>query len=130
MENRIIQLTNIVEEKNFSNPQIGRVYDASGLCPCLSTMQGGDRQPMFVVKSSWKSKRTWSTKLVQVGQYVDREEETETEWMNPQRGRVYSARGCSPTITASDAPQMLLTTEAIYSILHANQVSFRDGKKL
>lgn len=37
----IIQVGNIAEEKNFSNPQCGRVYDPKGIAPALNTMQGG-----------------------------------------------------------------------------------------
>lgn len=39
------QIGNIAEEKKFSNPQIGRIYDVGGCSPTLSTMQGGGRNP-------------------------------------------------------------------------------------
>ena len=28
--------------------QVRRVYDPKGICPCLSTMQGGNRQPKIM----------------------------------------------------------------------------------
>lgn len=47
-EAQIKQLGNIATEKNFSNPQTGRVYSVEGLCPTLNTMQGGQREPKIV----------------------------------------------------------------------------------
>lgn len=47
----VIQIGNIAEEKNFSNPQTGRIYDVGGGCsPTLSTMQGGNREPKVIVE--------------------------------------------------------------------------------
>lgn len=43
------QIGNIAEEKNFSNPQIGRIYDVGGCSQTLSTMQGGGREPKIIV---------------------------------------------------------------------------------
>lgn len=43
------QIGNIAEEKKFSNPQIGRIYDVRGCSPTLSTMQGGGREPKIIV---------------------------------------------------------------------------------
>lgn len=43
------QIGNIAEEKNFSNPQTGRIYDVGGCSPTLSTMQGGGREPKIIV---------------------------------------------------------------------------------
>ena len=42
------QIGNIAEEKNFSNPQIGRIYDVGGCSPTLSTMQGGNQEPKIL----------------------------------------------------------------------------------
>ncbi len=44
------QIGNIVEERNFSNPQTGRIYDVGGCSPTLSTMQGGNQEPKILVK--------------------------------------------------------------------------------
>lgn len=41
------QIGNFSESKR-SNPNTNRVYDKSGLCPTLNTMQGGNRQPMVI----------------------------------------------------------------------------------
>ena len=47
---KVMQVGNLINnaDKNFKNPQRGGVYDSAGLSPCLSTMQGGDRQPKIV----------------------------------------------------------------------------------
>ena len=44
----VIQIGNIAEEKNFRNPQTGRIYDVSGCSPTLSTMQGGNQEPKIL----------------------------------------------------------------------------------
>ena len=40
---KIIQLGNIAEEKDFSNPQCGRIYDIEGIAPTLNTCGGATR---------------------------------------------------------------------------------------
>lgn len=48
-DNYIIQIGNIGNLEKFGgNPQAGRVYNSQGICPALSTMQGGNRQPKVV----------------------------------------------------------------------------------
>lgn len=49
LEPKIVQVANILEDKNFSNPQVGRIYSPNGLSPTLSTMQGGGREPKMLV---------------------------------------------------------------------------------
>ena len=45
------QIGNISHSTNFGgNPQVGRVYDESGLSPTLNTMQGGGREPKVLVE--------------------------------------------------------------------------------
>lgn len=44
----VIQIGNIAEEKNFRNPQTGRIYDVRGCSPTLSTMQGGNQEPKIL----------------------------------------------------------------------------------
>lgn len=46
---KIKQICNILENKGFDNPETGRIYDPTGICPTLSTMQGGNRVPKFIV---------------------------------------------------------------------------------
>lgn len=47
---KVMQVGNLINDtdKNFKNPQRGRVYDTDGLSPCLSTMQGGGREPKIL----------------------------------------------------------------------------------
>nr|DAL57438.1 MAG TPA_asm: hypothetical protein [Caudoviricetes sp.] len=41
-EPKLIQVLNLVtDEKNFTNPQRGRVYSPSGIAPALNTCGGG-----------------------------------------------------------------------------------------
>ena len=45
----IKQIGNLLEDtENFHNRTTGRVYDKDGLCPTISCMGGGNRQPMIV----------------------------------------------------------------------------------
>lgn len=44
----VIEIGNCMATRNRDNPNQGRVYDQSGLCPCLTNMNGGGRQPMIV----------------------------------------------------------------------------------
>lgn len=44
----IIELKHVANLDIKGNDQIRRVYDKSGLCPTLNTMQGGNRQPKII----------------------------------------------------------------------------------
>ena len=49
-EPRVVQVGNVhTDWSRWANPQCGRVYDPNGLCPALTVMQGGDRQPKVIV---------------------------------------------------------------------------------
>lgn len=54
IEPKIQQVGNIVQEKNFKNPQVGRVYSVDGISPTLNTMQGGGREPKIIIGSTQK----------------------------------------------------------------------------
>jgi len=54
---QINQLGNIVNEKNFKNPQRGRVYSTNGICPTLNTCQGGGLEPKVLVKVEVKDEK-------------------------------------------------------------------------
>ncbi|MFQ6860132.1 MAG: DNA (cytosine-5-)-methyltransferase [Beduini sp.] len=42
------QLGNCMPSKNRDNPNQGRIYDVDGLSPTITTMEGGNRQPMII----------------------------------------------------------------------------------
>ena len=44
----VIQLGNCMTKGKRENPNQGRVYDKKGLSPCLTSMTGGNRQPMII----------------------------------------------------------------------------------
>ena len=47
----IKQLGNISDSESYGgNPQTGRVYDPEYICPAINTMQGGQREPKFLVE--------------------------------------------------------------------------------
>lgn len=40
----VMQVGNIMQEKNFANPQCGRIYSTHGLSPTINTCSGGQRE--------------------------------------------------------------------------------------
>lgn len=61
--------------------------------------------------------------IVQLGNLiVDR-----THFYNPQDGRVYSAKGCSPTLTLGVPPKILIEDEGEYKV---RELSGREGLML
>ena len=55
VENRIIQVGNIVSTGNWDNPQRGRIYSTEGLSPALNTVGGGGLEPKIVIGSNQKN---------------------------------------------------------------------------
>lgn len=50
-EPKLIQILNLVtDEKNFTNPQRGRVYSPDGIAPALNTCGGGGLEPKIIVR--------------------------------------------------------------------------------
>ena len=47
---KIMQVGNIVDNKNFGNPQRGRIYSPEGLAPALNTVPSGGLEPKFIEK--------------------------------------------------------------------------------
>ena len=44
----VMQFGNIMQEKNFANPQCGRIYSTHGLSPTINTCSGGQREPKII----------------------------------------------------------------------------------
>lgn len=53
-ESNCIQVGQLYGTEREPNPQAGRVYDADGLSPTMSTCQGGNRMPKVVVREATK----------------------------------------------------------------------------
>lgn len=47
-ESQVKQIGNVCPTKTRSNPNQGRVYDKDGIAPALTTMDGGNREPMVI----------------------------------------------------------------------------------
>lgn len=45
---QVKQIGNVCPTKTRSNPNQGRVYDKDGIAPALTTMEGGNREPMVI----------------------------------------------------------------------------------
>ena len=55
VENKVKQIGNLIDTESFgSNPHRGRVYDVSGISPCLNCMGGGGLEPKIRVKEATK----------------------------------------------------------------------------
>lgn len=48
VENRVIQVGNIVNTGNWNNPQRGRIYSSEGCSPTLNTCGGGGLEPKII----------------------------------------------------------------------------------
>ena len=44
----VMQVGNIMQEKNFANPQCGRIYSTHGLSPTINTCSGGQLEPKII----------------------------------------------------------------------------------
>lgn len=68
MKQEIMWIGNVCTTKTRSNPNQGRVYDTNGISPTLNQMEGGNRQPMILIKRSdcigfdWWNAKTSSNK--------------------------------------------------------------------
>lgn len=47
VETQVKQIGNVMPTATRDNPNQGRVYDPSGLAPCLNKMEGGGREPLI-----------------------------------------------------------------------------------
>ena len=47
-EPQVKQIGNVCPTKTRENPNQGRVYDKDGIAPALTTMEGGNREPMVI----------------------------------------------------------------------------------
>ena len=53
VENKVKQVGNLIDTESFGgNPHRGRVYDISGISPCLNCMGGGGLEPKIKVKEA------------------------------------------------------------------------------
>lgn len=59
IEQKVMQLGNIIDDsnRNFKNPQVGRIYDDEGLSPTLCAMQGGNTQPEIVSNGNYRIRK-------------------------------------------------------------------------
>ena len=55
VENKVKQVGNLIDTESFGgNPHRGRVYDVSGISPCLNCVGGGGLEPKIRVKEATK----------------------------------------------------------------------------
>lgn len=81
-EPQVKQIGNVCPTKTRENPNQGRVYDKDGIAPALTTMEGGNREPMVIEEIP---------QVIKVGQVSSD---------GSQSGTVYSPDGISPTLCA------------------------------
>ena len=97
-EPQVKQLGNVCPTKTRSNPNQGRVYDKDGIAPALTTMDGGNREPMVI------------DEIKVVGNYMP---------SNHDASRVVDVDGIAPTVkenhgtvTAIAEPQVVKVGQA------------------
>ena len=97
-EPQVKQIGNVCPTKTRENPNQGRVYDKDGIAPALTTMEGGNREPMVI------------DEIKVVGNYMP---------SNHDASRVVDVDGIAPTIkenhgtvTAIAEPQVVKVGQA------------------
>ena len=97
-EPQVKQIGNVCPTKTRSNPNQGRVYDKDGIAPALTTMDGGNREPMVI------------DEIKVVGNYMP---------SNHDASRVVDVDGIAPTVkenhgtvTAIAEPQVVKVGQA------------------
>ena len=75
--------------------QVRRVYDPEGICPCLNTMQGGNRQPKVIESFKVKQATKKGYDIAYLGDSINLEQPNSTT----RRGRV--GKQISNTLTTS-----------------------------
>ena len=115
------QIGNIAEEKNFSNPQIGRIYDVGGCSPTLSTTEQRLEPNMQGISNCLTSVQKDNLVLIkratkegsiecEIGGCFDASYPESTT----RRGRVQDKGNICPTLTAQN--QEIVRIEAKYRI--------------
>ena len=99
------QLGNCMVTGKRQNPNQGRVYDFNGLCPTITNMQGGGRQPMIVEDKVSEAVRIKQAKIETYSPYVNKkyEEFQEEHGYIPEFFNPYNRTELSdiaPTLTA------------------------------
>lgn len=106
----VLQIGNIAEEKDFANPQVGRVYAPEGCAPTLNTCSGGGHEP--------KIAETIRIKQATKEGYIDCKIGGVADLSYPnsdtRRGRVQDNGDICPTITATETG--ICRIESIYRI--------------
>lgn len=90
----VIQLGNCMTKGKRENPNQGRVYDKDGLSPCLTSMTGGNLQPMIIEEP----------KLV--GGLGEKVSNGGTQYYN--QDRVYDSDGVAVAVATSFQPNYLV----------------------
>jgi site-specific DNA-cytosine methylase len=55
----VLQVGNLIDDtdRNFKNPQTGRVYSVQGLAPTINTCQGGNREPKIIDQPRYRIRK-------------------------------------------------------------------------
>ena len=93
--------------------QVRRVYDPKGICPCLNTMQGGNRQPKVIESFKVKQAAKKGYDIAYLGDSINLEQPNSTT----RRGRV--EKQISNTLT---------TSCNIAAVVKANNMEYRIRK--
>ena len=97
--NSVKQIGNIVDTKNWNNPQTGRIYSTEGISPTLNTCGGGGHEPKIVTNKMIKIPQATKQGYVEceIGGVAD------LSYPNSKtrRRRVQESGKVSPTLTAT-----------------------------
>lgn len=122
----VIQLGNCMPGKR-ENPNQGRVYDIKGICPTLTGMTGGNRQPMIIENETIKIKQ--ATKQG----YIECKNGGVADFSFPdsklRRGRVQGNGDICPTLMAGNSEIVKIEKNGFYkqAIKTAEENNAQEG---
>ena len=102
-EPQVKQIGNVCPTKTRENPNQGRVYDKEGIAPALTTMDGGNREPMVIdeikVVGNYMPSNHDASRVVDVDGIAPTVKEnhgTVTAIVEPQEPFIVASRGRNP----------------------------------
>lgn len=102
-EPQVKQIGNVCPTKTRENPNQGRVYDKEGIAPALTTMEGGNREPMVIdeikVVGNYMPSNHDASRVVDVDGIAPTVKEnhgTVTAIVEPQEPFIVASRGRNP----------------------------------
>jgi DNA (cytosine-5)-methyltransferase 1 len=130
---KVLQIGNAIESANRDNPQRGRVYDPQGIAPALSTMQGGDQQPVVLGAIPIKNATEQGYLLAEEGDGVDISTRMQHHRGTVQKGMTQTlttAGGTERGVVIDDLRIRKLTMRECWRLMGRTDDDFEKAEKV